>query len=89
MPQSPLENAMTNTKLFTFFLPPDTDLGLAWHMNLLDDLTFYWHNGGTAGSSSYLALSPDKKSAVVILSNTAISVDDKGKSILDNLLHTK
>ncbi len=89
MPQSPLENAMANTKLFTFFLPPDTDLGLAWHMNLLDDLTFYWHNGGTAGSSSYLALSPDKKSAVIILSNTAISVDDKGKSILDNLLHTK
>lgn len=89
MPQSPLENAMANTRLFTFFLPPDTDLGLAWHMNLLDDLTFYWHNGGTAGSSSYLALSPDKKSAVVVLSNVAISVDNQGKSILDYLLHTK
>lgn len=89
MPQSPLENAMANTKLFTFFLPPDTDLGLAWHMNLLDDLTFYWHNGGTAGSSSYLALSPDKKSAVVVLANAAIAVDDQGKSILDYLLHSK
>lgn len=88
MPQSTLENAMANTRSFTFFLPPDTDLGLAWHMNLLDDLTFYWHNGGTAGSSSYLALSPDKKSAVVVLSNAALSVDDKGKSILDYLLHT-
>lgn len=89
MPQTPLENAMANTRLFTFFLPPDTDLGLAWHMNLLDDLTVYWHNGGTAGSSSYLALCPDKKSAVVILSNSAISVDDKGKAILDYLLHTQ
>jgi CubicO group peptidase (beta-lactamase class C family) len=89
MPQTPLENAMANTRLFTFFLPPDTDLGLAWHMNLIDDLTVYWHNGGTAGSSSYLALSPDKKSGVVILSNSAISADDKGKAILDYLLRKK
>ncbi|MFA4977970.1 MAG: serine hydrolase domain-containing protein [Sphingobacterium sp.] len=89
MPQTPLENAMANTRLFTFFLPPDTDLGLAWHMNLIDDLTVYWHNGGTAGSSSYLALSPDKKSGVVILSNSAISTDDTGKAILDYLLRKK
>jgi CubicO group peptidase (beta-lactamase class C family) len=89
MPQTPLENAMANTRLFTFFLPPDTDLGLAWHMNLIDDLTVYWHNGGTAGSSSYLALSPDKKSGVVILSNSAISADDTGKAILDYLLRKK
>ncbi|WP_343318715.1 serine hydrolase domain-containing protein [Sphingobacterium multivorum] len=89
MPQTPLENAMANTRLFTFFLPPDTDLGLAWHMNLIDDLTVYWHNGGTAGSSSYLALSPDKKSGVIILSNSAISADDKGKAILDYILRKK
>ncbi|WP_293906828.1 serine hydrolase domain-containing protein [Sphingobacterium sp. UBA5670] len=89
MPQTPLENAMANTRLFTFFLPPDTDLGLAWHMNLIDDLTVYWHNGGTAGSSSYLALSPDKKSGVIVLSNSAISADDKGKAILDYLLRKK
>ncbi|MDM1292819.1 beta-lactamase family protein [Sphingobacterium sp. N143] len=89
MPQTALENAMANTRLFTFFLPPDTDIGLAWHMNLLDDLTIYWHNGRTAGSSSYLALSPDKKSAVVVLSNSALPVDEKGKMILDHLLHAK
>ncbi len=89
MPQTPFENAMANTRLFTFFLPPDTDLGLAWHMNLIDDLTVYWHNGGTAGSSSYLALSPDKKSGVIILSNSAISADDKGKAILDYILRKK
>ncbi|MGB3064042.1 serine hydrolase domain-containing protein [Sphingobacterium thalpophilum] len=89
MPQTTLENAMANTRLFTFFLPPDTDLGLAWHMNLLDDLTFYWHNGGTAGSSSYLALSPDKKCGVVVLSNSAHAVDTTGKAILDYLLHHK
>ena len=89
MPQTTLENAMANTRLFTFFLPPDTDLGLAWHMNLIDDLTVFWHNGGTAGSSSYLALSPDKKSGVIVLSNSAISADDKGKAILDYLLRKK
>ena len=87
MPQTPLENAMANTRLFTFFLPPDTDLGLAWHMNLIDNLTVFWHNGATAGSSSYLALSPDKKSGVVMLSNSAISTDDQGKTILNYLLH--
>ncbi|WP_294346998.1 serine hydrolase domain-containing protein [Sphingobacterium sp.] len=87
MPQNPLENAMANTRLFTFFLPPDTDLGLAWHMSLIDNLTVFWHNGGRGGSSSYLALSPDKKSGVVMLSNSAFSTDDQGKAILNYLLH--
>lgn len=89
MPETELENAMALTKQFTFYLPPNTDVGLGWNMNMANDVISYWHNGGTAGSSSFIAIVPDLKSAVVILSNSGISVDDISLKILDKVLTTK
>ncbi|MGK6351147.1 serine hydrolase domain-containing protein [Parapedobacter sp. DT-150] len=89
MPESDLEHALALTRQFTFFHPPDTDIGLAWHMNLVGDELMYWHNGGTFGSSSYIAFTPDKKIALVVLSNTAESVDAIGLAILNHLLKAK
>jgi len=86
MPETDLEHALAHTRQFTFFNPPDTDIGLAWHMNLVGDELIYWHNGGTFGSSSYMALTPDKKIAIVVLSNTAESVDSVGLAILNHIL---
>ncbi len=86
MPESDLEHALALTRQFTYFNPPDTDIGLAWHMTLVGDELIYWHNGGTFGSRSYMAFTPDKKVAVVILSNTAESVDAIGLSILNAIL---
>ncbi|WP_177181058.1 serine hydrolase domain-containing protein [Parapedobacter koreensis] len=86
LPESDLEHALALTRQFTYFNPPDTDIGLAWHMNLVGDELIYWHNGGTFGSSSYMAFTPDKKIAIVVLSNTAESVDAIGLAILNSIL---
>ena len=45
------------------------DIGMAW---LIDrENGFIWHNGGTGSYNSYLGFSPEKGTAVVILSNLA------------------
>jgi len=59
---------------------------LAWHMNVVGDELIYWHNGATFGSSSYVAFTPDRKMAIVVLSNTAESVDSVALSILKDML---
>lgn len=89
MPENSLERAMMLTRQFSYFIPPNTDIGLAWHMNILDDVIYYWHNGGTGGSSSFLALAPDKSAALVVLSNSAISVDEISEQILHKVLSSK
>lgn len=89
LPETTLENAMAITRQFTYFLPPNTDIGLAWHMNMVDDVIQLWHNGGTAGSSSFIGLVPDKKSAIVVLSNSALTVDEISSKILSKIANLK
>ena len=89
MPESRLEHAMALTKQFTYYLPPSTDIGLAWHMNMLEDVVQYWHNGATGGSSAFLALVPDSKSAIIVLSNSAISVDEISTQIISKVIADK
>lgn len=89
MPESKLEQALALTRQFTYYLPPSTDIGLAWHMNMTNDVVQYWHNGGTGGSSSYFALVPDSKSAIIVLSNSALSVDEISAQIIGKVIDTK
>ena len=89
MPLSPLEKAMSLTKQFTFFIPPNTDIGLAWHMSMIGDIIYYNHNGGTAGSSSFIGIAPDAKSALIVLSNTAIPVEAISEEILKEIILTQ
>jgi CubicO group peptidase (beta-lactamase class C family) len=44
-----------------------------------------WHNGGTSGFRSFVALARETNSAVVVLSNTARSVDRLGQRLLKAL----
>ncbi|NHA15665.1 serine hydrolase [Thioalkalivibrio sp. XN279] len=50
--------------------------GLAWHQVTIADRTVTWHNGGTAGSSSFLAIVPDEDLALVVLVNAGGGVAD-------------
>lgn len=87
MPENELQNAMALTRQFTFVTPENTDIGLAWHISMMEDGMIYLHHtGGTAGSSSFIGLSPDTKSAVVVLSNAAESVDVVSTEIIEKLL---
>lgn len=58
-------------------------VGLGWHYTRDKESHTIWHNGGTGGSSSFLAFNADKNIAVVVLSNCEETVDDAGKELLD------
>lgn len=86
MTETDLQYAMALTRQFTAFGPNAVDVGLGWHMSMLDGLIYFHHTGGTGGSSSYIAISPDSKTALVVLSNSAISVADMSAELMEKLL---
>lgn len=63
----------------------DAKIALGWHIILVDGVEYVFHNGGTYGSSSFLAFNADKKLAVVVLSNAAESTDAVGTGIIRKL----
>jgi CubicO group peptidase (beta-lactamase class C family) len=75
-----LSKAIALTHKITF--NKDVKVGLAWHIITLNGLEYIFHNGGTNGSSSFLAFNTDKNIAIVILSNCAESTDLVGAGIL-------
>jgi len=64
------------------FKTPEATVGLAWHIIKPGSDSLLFHNGGTGGYRSYLAVNPQKKFAVVMLSNTTISVDGLGNELM-------
>lgn len=78
-----LSKAIELTHQITF--NTDTKLGLAWHIIEVNGVSYYFHNGGTYGSSSFLAYNIDKSVAVIILSNASASTDALGVDILKTL----
>ncbi|TFD83934.1 class A beta-lactamase-related serine hydrolase [Cryobacterium lactosi] len=58
-------------------------IGLAWFTQAPEDGTATWHNGGTGGFASMLALDRTANRAVIVLGNTATSVDALAMSILE------
>lgn len=64
-------------------------VGLGWHVLARKDAAdWWWHNGGTGGYFSIVAVDPFNKAAVAVLTNTARSVDRLGMKILDHLTRT-
>jgi len=67
---------------------PGLQIALAWHILTRpvgdpNATRLIWHNGGTGGYRSWLGLRPETKSGVVVLANTAFSVDDIARNMLD------
>jgi CubicO group peptidase (beta-lactamase class C family) len=60
-------------------------VGLGWHIIKVAAVDYYFHNGGTEGSSSFLAYNAEKGLAVIILSNSGASTDNTGFGILKRL----
>lgn len=78
-----LSDAIKLTHNITF--NKDVKIGLAWHVIKVNGIEYYFHNGGTNGSSSFLAFNADKNLAVVVLSNAAESTDPVGTGILKKI----
>lgn len=61
-----------------------TTMGLAWHRTRLPSGSLViWHNGGTGGYRSFAGLNRERGVAVVVLTNTATSVDELGIRLLE------
>lgn len=62
-------------------------VALGWHTVQIRGTrhTALWHNGGTGGFSSHLSLLPLADAGVVVLANTARSVDPIGLRVLQQL----
>ena len=75
-----LSKAFDLTHRVTF--EKDIKLGLGWHIIKIGGAEYYFHNGGTYGCSSFLVFNPEKKMAVVVLSNSGASIDAVGGEIV-------
>ncbi len=72
------------TRQTTFSVNEKMDVGLGWHIiKTKSDGHFYWHNGGTGGYSSSMAIDVYEKNGVIILSN--VSAFNKNRGNIDNL----
>lgn len=60
--------------------------GLGWHFIPIHHFELIWHNGGTAGFSSFIGFVPEEQTGIVVLSNKADSVDPLAIEILIQLL---
>jgi len=65
---------------------PGMRIGLAWHLMTRPDTVIVWHNGETGGYHSFAGFDLKKGLGVVVLSNSANSIDDIGFHILDDRL---
>jgi hypothetical protein len=66
----------------------DSAMGMGWIRSFEGELSqeVIWHNGGTGGFRAYLGFTEDRRFGVFVLSNTAISVDDMARGILEALV---
>jgi CubicO group peptidase (beta-lactamase class C family) len=77
----PLEKAMQLTQVITFE-SGNTKIGLGWLYVKIGDKDILFHNGGTGGYRSYIGIDRQKKTAVVLLSNCGLGVDDEGAKLM-------
>lgn len=60
-------------------------IGLGWHIRN----KIVWHNGGTGGFRTFAGYEPEKKMAVVILTNSTVGADDLGFHLMDESIPLK
>ena len=78
-----LGKAFALTHKITF--SKDVRIGFAWHIITVNGTDYIFHNGGTNGSSSFMAFDTDKNIGIIILSNAAESTDALGTGILKKI----
>lgn len=78
-----LSKAMELAHKITF--NKDVKIALAWHVITVNGVDYIFHNGGTNGSSSFMAFNTAKDIGIVILSNATESTDPVGTGILQRL----
>jgi CubicO group peptidase (beta-lactamase class C family) len=72
----------------THFARRDVDgaqmkIGLNWHILNAFQRPIVWHNGGTGGYRTFIAMDPERQRGVIVLSNQSVSPDDIGFHLLE------
>jgi CubicO group peptidase (beta-lactamase class C family) len=62
---------------------PYMDVGLGWHIAKRFDTVLIWHNGATGGYHTFMGFNPQTKLGVVVLANSANSIEDLAFHILE------
>ncbi|GAA5224720.1 hypothetical protein GCM10025777_53510 [Membranihabitans marinus] len=76
--------ALQMTTEANFKVNSKMDIGLGWHItNQSDGENILWHNGGTGGYTSCIALNKEAKQAAVVLSN--VSAFHKDMDLIEQL----
>jgi CubicO group peptidase (beta-lactamase class C family) len=57
------------------------EIGLAWQISDVDRREITWHNGGTGGMHTILAMDRERQQAVVLLGNTTHPADQEGLAL--------
>jgi len=60
-------------------LSPELAIGMGW---MIEHSDVYWHNGQTAGFSSYIGLDLKRQRAVILLTNVAMDVTRLGQFLM-------
>jgi len=83
----PIEHALRESHRELFHERAKLAFGMNWVRSPNGRLnqTVIWHNGGTGGFRSYLGFTEDGRVGVVVLSNTAETVDRLGLALLYDL----
>lgn len=63
----------------------DAKVGLGWFISTINGVDYYFHGGGTGGSSSFFAFNQAENLAVIILSNAVESTDPMGVGLIKKL----
>src|SRR5262245_2344029 len=53
-------------------------IGMGWHIRHMDGRDVVWHNGGTGGYRTWLGFDTSRKTAAIVLTNSALGNDDLG-----------
>lgn len=81
--ESPIQKGMALTRDFSAFDKDDQIVGLGWNSNMVNGTICYYISGHTKGSSAYLAVIPDLKSSVIVLSNAPLDTQQFSHKILE------
>lgn len=74
-----MQLAQTNTRAADAI----PQVGLGWHISAINGIEVVMHSGGTGGYRSFAGFQKNGKKGVVVLTNSAIGVDDIGLYLLD------
>ncbi len=76
----PFSKALRFAQVKRHSMEDGLSMGLGWHLSR--DGVILWHNGGTGGYHSWLAIAPERGIGVVVLTNTAnMRLDEFGEQV--------